>query len=98
GDMDAYRTYNRDLHAAIVRAARNSYLSRIMGHLQSQSEMLMARTVRIIGRPPRAIREHQRLIELIGARDTAEAGRVMSQHISSALEDIISVRENSPEE
>jgi len=97
GDMDAYRNYNRDLHAAIIRAARNSYLSGVMGQLQSQSEMLIARTVRIIGRPLRAIKEHQQLIELIAARDAVEAGRLMSQHISSALEDIISLRENLAE-
>jgi DNA-binding GntR family transcriptional regulator len=92
GDMQAYRTYNRDLHAAIIRAARNSYLSGTMSQLQSQSEMLITRTVRIIGRPLRAIKEHQRLIEAIAARDAAEAGRLMGEHISSALEDIISLR------
>ncbi|HLJ60749.1 MAG TPA: GntR family transcriptional regulator [bacterium] len=90
GDMDAYRVYNRDLHAAIMRAARNSYLAAVMGQLQSQSEMLVARTIRIIGRPVRAIEEHHRLIELIAARDGADAGQLMHQHISSALEDILS--------
>ena len=30
-DMDAYRIYNRDLHAAIVEAARNAYLSSAHG-------------------------------------------------------------------
>ncbi len=96
-DMDAYRTYNRDLHVAIIRAARNSYLSGIMAQLQSQSEMLIARTIRIIGRPLRAIKEHERLIELIAARNAVEAGCLMSQHISSALEDIISLREDAAE-
>jgi DNA-binding GntR family transcriptional regulator len=92
GDMDAYRVYNRDLHAAIMRAARNSYVSGVMGQLQLQSEMLMARTIRIVGRPARAIEEHHRLIELIAARDRANAARLMNQHISSAVEDILSER------
>ena len=42
GDMDAYRIYNRDLHAAIVEAARNAYLSSLMGQVDLQSQMLMA--------------------------------------------------------
>jgi|ERR1035437_276190 DNA-binding GntR family transcriptional regulator len=88
-DMDAYRIYNRDLHAAIMGAAKNSYLSSIMGQLRLQSEMLMAKTIRIAGRPTRAIEEHQQLIELIGARDAGSAERVMEHHILSALEDIV---------
>jgi len=92
GNMDAYRVYNRDLHAAIVRAARNSYLSGMMDQLQSQSEMLSVRTIRIIGRPERAIEEHRRLIERIAAHDADEAARLMNEHISSALEDILALR------
>jgi DNA-binding GntR family transcriptional regulator len=89
GDMDAYRIYNRDLHAAIFRAARNSYLTSVMGQIRLQSEMLMAKTIRIIGRPLRAIEEHHRLIELVAARDAAQAERLMEVHIMSALEDIL---------
>jgi DNA-binding GntR family transcriptional regulator len=89
GDMDAYRIYNRDLHAAILSAAKNSYLTGMMGQLRLQSEMLMAKTIRIAGRPVRAIEEHQQLIEFIGARDAGNAERVMEHHISSALEDIV---------
>jgi hypothetical protein len=32
-DMNAYRIYNADLHTAILRAARNSYLSGAMGQV-----------------------------------------------------------------
>ncbi len=89
GDMDAYRIYNRDLHAAILSAAENSYLTAMMGQLRLQSEMLMAKTIRIAGRPGRAIEEHQQLIDFIGMGDTVNAERVMEHHISSALNDIL---------
>ncbi len=89
GDMDAYRIYNRDLHNAILKAARNSYLSGMMGQLRLQSEMLMARTIRIIGRPLRAVEEHQRIIDLLASRDARGAEQLMTHHILSALDDIV---------
>ena len=88
-DMDAYRTYNRDLHAAIIKAARNGYLSSVMSQLSLQSQMLMTRTIRLVGRPSRAIEEHQELVALIAAKQEKEAEALMETHILSALEDII---------
>lgn len=88
-DMEAYRSYNRDLHAAILKAARNSYLSSVMSQLALQSQMLMARTIRLVGRPSRAIEEHHELIDLIAARRAKEAEQLMERHILSALEDIV---------
>jgi DNA-binding GntR family transcriptional regulator len=88
-DMDAYRLYNRDLHAAIIRAARNSYLSSVMAQLSLQSQMLMAQTIRLVGRPSRAIEEHQELVGLIAKRQEKAAERLMEHHILSALEDIV---------
>jgi DNA-binding GntR family transcriptional regulator len=89
GDMEAYRIYNRDLHAAIMEAARNSYLSSAMGQLTLQSQLLMARTIRLAGRPSRAIEEHRELIELIAERQDKAAQRLMERHILSALDDIL---------
>lgn len=89
GDMNAYRIYNRDLHAAILAAARNSYLSSMMGQLGLQSQMLIARTIRVAGRPSRAIEEHHELIELVARGDSPAAERLMEHHIMSALEDIL---------
>lgn len=88
-DMDAYRLYNRDLHAAIIRAAGNTYLSSMMAQLALQSQMLMARTIRLVGRPSRAIEEHHELVELIAKGREAEAADLMQRHILSALEDIV---------
>jgi DNA-binding GntR family transcriptional regulator len=89
GDMEAYRIYNRDLHAAITEAARNTYLSSAMGQLTLQSQMLMAKTIRLVGRPSRAIEEHREVIDLIAARNRAEAQALIERHILSALEDIL---------
>ena len=89
GDMEAYRIYNRDLHAAIMEAARNAYLSSAMGQLTLQSQMLMAKTIRLVGRPSRAIEEHRDLIELIADRKDREAQTLMERHILSALDDIL---------
>jgi len=88
-DMDAYRLYNRDLHAAIIRAASNSYLSTMMAQLSLQSQMLMAKTIRLVGRPSRAIEEHQEIVDLIERREAKAAERLMERHILSALEDIV---------
>ena len=89
GNMEAYRIYNRDLHAAITDAARNTYLSSAMGQLTLQSQMLMAKTIRLVGRPSRAIEEHREVIDLIAARKRAEAQALIERHILSALEDIL---------
>lgn len=89
GDMDAYRIYNRDLHDAIMRAGKNSYLSAMTGQLRLHSEILMTRTIRLSGRPVRAIEEHHRIIRLIAARNAAEAEQLMERHILSAYEDMV---------
>jgi DNA-binding GntR family transcriptional regulator len=91
GDMEAYRIYNRDLHAAIMDAARNAYLSFAMGQLSLQSQVLVARTIRLVGRPSRAIEEHRELIDLIATRQVKAAQELMERHILSALEDILRI-------
>lgn len=96
GDIDAYRLYNRDLHLAIMRAAKNSHLLSVTAQMGLQTELLMARTIRISGRPLRAIEEHRQLIEFIEQRDPDSAQKLMEHHILSAMSDIFA--ENSPVE
>jgi FCD domain. len=54
-----------------------------------QNQMLIARTIRITGRPSRALEEHARIIELIASRDSTTAEDLMRKHILSALEDVV---------
>jgi len=90
GDFDAYRQYNRDLHFAIIRAANNSHLLAVTGQMALQAEMLMARTIRISGRPHKAIEEHRELIALIEKRDSEAAEKLMEFHIMSAMSELFS--------
>jgi DNA-binding GntR family transcriptional regulator len=96
GDMEAYRIYNQDLHAAILKAARNSYLSSVMGQLRLQNEMLMVKTSRIAGRSLRAFEEHGRVIELIAHRQVKAAEQLMQTHILDALKDLIRTEGGRP--
>ncbi|MCC7176311.1 MAG: GntR family transcriptional regulator [Bryobacterales bacterium] len=88
GDMEAYRLYNQELHAAIMRAARNSELAVATEHVSRKMQMLSARTIRLAGRPSYAVREHRQLIGLIEQRHAEAAKDLMERHILSAMEDI----------
>jgi DNA-binding GntR family transcriptional regulator len=96
GDTEAYRIYNQDLHAAILKAAKNSYLSSVMGQLRLQNEMLMIKTSRIAGRSLRAFEEHGRVIELIAHRQVKAAEQLMQTHILDALKDLIRTEGGRP--
>jgi len=88
-DMEAYRIYNRELHGAIVRAARNVELAAGVSHIVRKTLVLSARAIRVPGRAPRAVEEHGQLIERIAARDSAGAQQVMERHILGALDSIV---------
>jgi DNA-binding GntR family transcriptional regulator len=87
-DLEAYRLYNQELHAAIMRAAKNAELALVAAQASLKTRMLSAKTIRFLGRPLRAIQEHQQLIELIAKRDSEAAQALMEEHILSAMEDI----------
>ena len=87
-DLEAYRLYNQDLHSAIMRAARNSELMTIMAQTSHKTQMLSAKTIRLLGRPLRAVQEHKQLIECISMRNSIAAQQLMERHILSAMEDI----------
>src|ERR1700741_2221247 len=87
--MEAYRIYNAAPPAPILDAARHPYLPSAMGHLSLQGQVLVARTIRLAGRPSRAMEEHRELIDLIARRKAKVAQGLMERHILSALEDIV---------
>lgn len=88
-DMDAYRLYNHEFHAAILKAAGNSYLTSAMDRVALQTETLAVQTIRILGRPLRAIEEHVQILDRIKKRQARQAEALMEEHILSALDDIV---------
>ena len=91
-DLEQYNVYNRDFHRAILRIAKNSYLTSAMSQVTLQSEMLSVKTIHIEGRPVRGVEEHGELIKLLEAGKPKQAEELMESHILGALEDILRMR------
>lgn len=94
-DVHAYMVYNREFHKAILRSARNSCLTSIVGQLEPQSQMLTARSIRIPGRMQAAFSEHVGILECISNRDADGAEKMMKVHILSALVEFLRLPETS---
>lgn len=97
GDMESYRMYNQELHAAILHASGNNLLVSTMETISRQMQVLTARAIRVSGRPTRACQEHEQLIELIAKRDAVAADKLMEHHILSALDDVLRHRSSHDE-
>jgi DNA-binding GntR family transcriptional regulator len=89
GDLEAYRLYNQELHAAILRAARNAELAAVASQVSLKTQMLSSRTIRLEGRPRLAIEEHRQILEAIARRDVPAAQELMEHHILGAMEDML---------
>lgn len=89
GDLEAYRLYNQELHAAILRAARNAELAAVASQVSLKTQMLSSRTIRLEGRPRLAIEEHRQILEAIARRDIPSAQELMERHILGAMQDML---------
>jgi GntR family transcriptional repressor for pyruvate dehydrogenase complex len=91
-DLDTYlREIETDaeLHAAVVRAARNVRLDALYEGLKTH--VLIARAVfpRLYRAQPHRRGEHQRIVDAIAAGDGAAAREAMSSHLRQALADTL---------
>lgn len=94
GEEAVYRKCNQEFHAAILRGTGNSLLQGAMQAISLQTQMMIAQTVKVAGRPEVANREHKELTELIGAGRAPEAKALIKQHIVAALHDILKTYED----
>jgi len=94
-DADGYLVYNREFHAIIMRAARNSYLAIIIGQFGPQSEMLTSRSTKVAGRMHRAYEEHCNIVDCLSRRDADGAEKGMKAHIFNALCEFLKFRHGS---
>jgi DNA-binding GntR family transcriptional regulator len=75
---------NRRFHETIYRAARNSFLSNAVATMSDFMALLPGTTYVVPGRAPEVMREHERVLHAIAARDPAGAALAMREHIQHA--------------
>jgi len=75
-------------HAAIARASQNSVYATMLDAVSVLFSNARRLTENVPWAVPRAIEEHDRVLEAIRARDHEAAGEAMRRHIDSAIEAI----------
>ena len=75
-------------HAAIARASQNSVYATMLDAVSVLISNARRLTENVPWAVPRAIEEHDRVLEAIRARDHEAAGEAMRRHIDSAIEAI----------
>ena len=80
-DDAAYFTLNREIHEAIMAAARNATLSNIYGNLSSRIQRMRYTAHKTAEQWQRALSEHQEMVVLLRARDGEALSRLMREHI-----------------
>jgi DNA-binding GntR family transcriptional regulator len=81
-EMLGYSRLNGQLHTAILRAARDETLSRMLASLNHALVRYQYRTILVPGRQDQSLREHQEIVRALMARDPVAAEQAMRVHVS----------------
>jgi DNA-binding GntR family transcriptional regulator len=83
GDEEAYFRLNREVHEAIMVAARNATLAGIYANLSSRIQRMRYTAHKTPEQWRRAMDEHSRMVTLLRAREGEALGRLMRDHVRS---------------
>lgn len=81
GDDPAYFTLNREIHEAIIAAARNATLQGIYANLSGRIQRARYAAHKTPEQWERAVREHEEMMRLLRARDGERLAVVMREHV-----------------
>lgn len=81
GDEASYFTLNREIHEALMQAARNATLASIYSNLSSRIQRMRYTAHKTPEQWHRAMDEHLSMAELLRARDGERLARVVRDHI-----------------
>ncbi len=82
GDSRQLLNVDHKFHQAIVRAAKNKYLARILEHLFGLSQRLWYLALPKLDMLPGAVAEHLELVESIKSKDADRARKIMYDHVN----------------
>lgn len=82
-DLNRYYRINRDIHAALVRCARNPMLTDTYQRLNARLQALRFRSNLNPDKWDVAVAEHARMLELLEARDARGLAALMRKHLKA---------------
>ncbi|HMC16255.1 MAG TPA: FCD domain-containing protein, partial [Albitalea sp.] len=80
-DLSTYYRINAQIHTLINQAARNAVLAQTWRTVNARLQSLRFRSNLHAEKWQRAVQEHQRMIELLAAHDSAGMRALMVQHL-----------------
>ncbi|MHB8691693.1 MAG: FadR/GntR family transcriptional regulator [Solirubrobacteraceae bacterium] len=72
---------DRRFHQAVLDAARNPVLARLLGAVAEHSERIAEASLSRAGQPARSLSAHRLIFEAISARDADQARQLMDEHL-----------------
>lgn len=98
-DLPAYYRLNARIHAALNAAARNPVLTRTYAQVNARVQSLRFRTNQNEAKWRQAVKEHERMIEALQARDAAALRAILIEHLLRKRDTVLELmREQSCEE
>lgn len=83
-DMEAFLAVDREFHLELLRAAGNRRVVEIVARLRDQTRLYGIRSLAEQDSLLESAHEHQEILAAIESGDSADASRLMEQHISHA--------------
>lgn len=90
-DLSGYYRLNALIHAAINRAARNPVLTRTYDGINARVQSLRFRTNQNATKWKRAVKEHERMVEALEARDSATLRAVLVEHLENKRDTVVAL-------
>jgi DNA-binding GntR family transcriptional regulator len=82
-DYPRYFLRNQEIHDAIMAAARNQPLQTIYGSLSGRVQRARYSANKTPQQWSQAIKDHERMLELLSKRESAKLGQLMREHLRS---------------
>lgn len=95
-DLPAYYRLNAQIHAAINATARNPVLSKTYGEVNARVQSLRFRTNQNQTKWRQAVKEHERMIEALEARDAAALRALLIEHLLRKRDTVLELMRERP--
>jgi DNA-binding GntR family transcriptional regulator len=93
-DLPTYYRINAQIHTLINAAARNPVLAQTWRNVNARLQALRFRSNFDESKWKRAVKEHERMVELLGTRDAAGLRKLMIEHLMHKRDAVLELMKN----